>query len=130
MSKELIKKYDVVVVGGGISGCMAAIAAARAGSAVLLVEKYGFLGGTLTACGTGPMMTFHAGDKLVVRGICNELIERLKKKGLSTGHIFDTIRYTYTVTPFDAEGMKRELEEMCIEAGVTLLYHTYATDAV
>ena len=97
MSKELIKKYDVVVVGGGISGCMAAIAAARAGSAVLLVEKYGFLGGTLTACGTGPMMTFHAGDKLVVRGICNELIERLKKKGLSTGHIFDTIRYTYTV---------------------------------
>ena len=77
-----MKKYDVVVVGGGISGCMAAIAAARAGAGVILIEKYGFLGGTLTACGTGPMMTFHAGEKQVVRGICDELIERLKEKGL------------------------------------------------
>ena len=54
--------YDVAVIGGGISGCMAAIAAARCGASVILIEKYGFLGGTLTACGTGPMMTFHAGD--------------------------------------------------------------------
>ena len=124
-----MKKYDVVVVGGGISGCMAAIAAARAGAGVILIEKYGFLGGTLTACGTGPMMTFHAGEKQVVRGICDELIERLKEKGLSTGHILDTTNYTYTVTPFDAEGMKRELEEMCIESGVDLLYHSYVSDA-
>ena len=115
--------YDVIVIGGGISGTMAAISAARAGVSVLLVEKYGFLGGTLTACGTGPMMTFHAGKTLAVQGIPNELIERLKGKGLSTGHIFDTTNYTYTVTPFDAEGMKRELELMCLEAGVTLLYH-------
>ena len=63
--------YDVAVIGGGISGCMAAIAAARCGASVILIEKYGFLGGTLTACGTGPMMTFHAGDVQVVRG-CNE----------------------------------------------------------
>lgn len=76
------------------------------------------------------MMTFHAGDKLVVRGICDELIGRLQKKGLSTGHIFDTTNYTYTVTPFDTEGMKRELEEMCLQAGVTLLYHSYITDAI
>lgn len=124
-----LKKYDVVVIGGGISGCMAAIAAARAGVSVILIEKYGFLGGTLTACGTGPMMTFHAGDKQVVRGICDELIERLKAKGLSIGHILDTTNYTYTVTPFDAEGMKRELEDMCIEAGVSLLYHCYVADA-
>ena len=125
-----MKKYDVVVIGGGISGCMAAIAAARAGVSVVLIEKNGFLGGTLTACGTGPMMTFHAGEKQVVCGICDELIERLKAKGLSTGHISDTTNYTYTVTPFDAEGMKRELEDMCMESGVVLLYHCYVSDAV
>ena len=124
-----MKKYDVVVIGGGISGSMAAIAAARAGVSVVLIEKNGFLGGTLTACGTGPMMTFHAGEKQVIRGICDELIQRLKAKGLSTGHIFDTTNYTYTVTPFDAEGMKRELEDMCVESGVTLLYHCYVSDA-
>ena len=48
--------YDVAVVGGGISGCIAAIAAARYGANVILIERYGFLGGTLTACGTGPVM--------------------------------------------------------------------------
>ena len=74
--------YDVAVIGGGISGCMAAIAAARCGASVILIEKYGFLGGTLTACGTGPMMTFHAGDVQVVRGVTNELIERLMKGSL------------------------------------------------
>jgi len=74
---------DILVVGGGISGCMAAISAARCGLGVLLVERYGFLGGTLTANGTGPMMTFHAGDRQVVRGITGEVIDRLIKKGKS-----------------------------------------------
>lgn len=123
----LNKLFDVAVVGGGISGVCAAIGAARAGAKVILIERYGFLGGTLTACGTGPMMTFHAGETQVVGGVCAEIIERLKSKGLSPGHIFDTTAYTYTVTPFDSEGMKAELEEMCEEAGVTLLYHTCVT---
>ncbi len=120
--------YDVAVVGGGISGCMAALSAARYGARVLLIERYGFLGGTLTACGTGPMMTFHAGETQVIQGVTGELIDRLKKKGLSPGHIFDTTGYTYTVTPFSAEGMKCELEEMLLEAGVKLLYHSIVCD--
>ena len=73
-------RYDVVVIGGGISGTMAAIAAARAGVSVLLTEQYGFLGGTLTACGTGPMMTFHAGKIQAVRGLTDELIQRLRQR--------------------------------------------------
>lgn len=116
--------YDVLVLGGGFSGAIAAIAAARHGARTLLVEQYGFLGGMLTAAGVGPMMTFHAGEELVVRGIADEVIQRLQRKGLSPGHIFDTTGYTYTVTPFDAEGLKTELEEMALEAGVELLYHT------
>ena len=53
--------WDVIIVGGGVSGCIAALAAARMEAKTLLVEKYGFLGGTLTNSGVGPMMTFHAG---------------------------------------------------------------------
>lgn len=116
--------YDVIVVGGGISGTMAAISAGRGGAKVLLIDSNGYLGGTLTACGVGPMMTFHAGEKQVVKGITDEVIQRLAKKGLSPGHIFDTTGYTYTVTPFDAEGLKFELEEMARECGVHILYHT------
>jgi len=75
------------------------------------------------------MMTFHAGDKQTVRGVTDEMIERLKKKNLSPGHIIDSTGYPYTETPLTAEGMKRELELMMIEAGATILYHTVITGA-
>ena len=116
--------YDVIVVGGGVSGAVAGIASARQGVRTLIVEKMGFLGGMLTAGGVGPMMTFHAGAKQVVRGIAEEVVERLKALGGSTGHIIDTTGYTYTVTPFDAELLKSVLEIMFCEAGGVLLYHS------
>ncbi|MDD7201619.1 MAG: FAD-dependent oxidoreductase [Sphaerochaetaceae bacterium] len=116
--------FDLIVVGGGIAGSLCATSAAREGVSVLLVEESGCLGGSLTICGTGPMMTFHAGDLQVIRGITDELVGRLKAKGLSVGHIPDSTGYTYTVTPFDAEGMKHELELMASEAGVMILFHT------
>ncbi len=124
MKEQEVFQYDLIVAGGGIAGSMAAVAAAREGISVLLIEEQGFLGGSLTACGTGPMMTFHAGRTQVIRGLPEELIARLVEKRLSPGHIVDSTGYTYTVTPFDAEGMKRELELMAIESGVTILYHT------
>ncbi len=115
--------YDVVIAGGGVAGTMAAVAAARNGARTLLVEETGQLGGSLTTCGTGPMMTFHAGDKQVIMGLGEELVSRLKEKNLSPGHTMDSTGYTYTVTPFDTEGMKRELELMLLESGAEVLYH-------
>jgi len=121
--------YDVIIVGGGISGTMASIAAAKNGAKVLLIEQYGFLGGMLTAGGVGPMMTFHAGSRQVIKGITGELIDRLVKKGKSPGHIVDILEYTATVTPFDAEALKHELECMLLEQGGNLLYHSMLAEA-
>jgi hypothetical protein len=115
--------YDLVVAGLGIAGSMAAVSAARLGLRVLAFDYSAFPGGSLTSSGTGPMMTFHAGEKQVIRGLTSELVDRLVAKGLSPGHQPDSTGFTYTVTPFDHEGMKRELELMLIEAGVKMLYH-------
>ena len=119
--------YNVVVIGGGPAGAVAAIAAARQGVTVLLVEQNGYLGGMLTCAGVGPQMTFHAGNTQVVRGIPDEIISRLQEIGLSPGHMEDFVGYASSVTPFDAEGMKLILETMAAEAGVQLLYHTVYT---
>lgn len=120
--------YDVIVVGGGISGVMAAITAANNGAKALVIEQYGFMGGMLTAAGVGPMMTYHVEDRQVIRGNTGRLIDRMVEKKKSPGHVQDTIGYTYTVTPFDAEGMKHELELMLLESGADILYHTMLSD--
>jgi hypothetical protein len=116
---------DVLVVGGGNAGCAAAIAAARHGARTLLVERYGFLGGTATAAMVGPWMTFHSAKERVVGGIAEEIVERLMRKGASPGHLNDSSDYVASITPFDPEVHKALLLEMMREAGVALLLHAY-----
>lgn len=119
--KEL--HYDVAVIGGGPGGTCAAIAAARGGVRTILIEEAGFLGGSLTKCGVGPMMTFHAGKTQVVRGIPQEIVAQLVDGGFSPGHLPDPVAFCSSVTPFDPEGLKMVLEDLAQEAGADLLYH-------
>ncbi|MDL2228727.1 FAD-dependent oxidoreductase [Treponema sp. OttesenSCG-928-L16] len=125
MEKTL--RYEVAVIGGGPAGTVAAIAAARGGAKTILIERHGCLGGMLTMAGTGPQMTFHAGNKQVIFGIADEIVERLKAEGYSPGHMKDAVGYCGSTTAFDPEGMKIILETMAREAKVTLLYHTTYT---
>ncbi len=125
----MIHEYDVVVIGGGPAGSVASIAAAREGARVACVERYGFLGGTLTAAMVAPIMGFHAGEEQVVRGIPQEIVDRLIALGASPGHVPDPIDFCYTVTPFDYEGLKRVYLEMAVEAGVDLWLHSVFLEA-
>ena len=123
--KRNLQSFDVVIAGGGVSGCAAAIAAGRSGASVLVIEQAGYLGGTLTSCGVGPMMTFHAGEKQIIQGVMGELVDRMTERGYSPGHIRDTTDYISYLTPFSSEGLKLILDEMLDEAGCKVLFHTF-----
>jgi len=128
--RRRVREYDVLIIGGGNAGCAAALAAARHGARTLLVERYGFLGGTATAAMVGPWMTYHSGTERIVGGIAQEIVERLVALGGSQGHIADASDYVATITPFDPEIHKALLFELMRESGVQLLLHAYFLDAL
>jgi hypothetical protein len=127
----VIAEPDVLVVGAGPAGIGAAVAAARNGARTLLIERYGFLGGNLTAAMVNPMFTFHdIHGEQVIRGIAGELVERLVRRCASPGHVTDLTLDNASMTPFDPEGMKLALFDLVEEAGVRFLLHTVFADAV
>lgn len=122
--------YDVAVLGGGPAGITAALAAARSGARTILVERYGFLGGMSTLALVYPWMSFHAASgEQVIQGIPQEIVDRLKERGASPGHLRDTIGFVYSLTPYNAEAYKVLVLEMLEEAGVELLLHSFVTAA-
>lgn len=123
--------YDVIVAGGGPSGAVAAIAAARNGAKTLLIEKNGFLGGMNTAAMICPLMSFHAGDKQIVKGIAEEIVERLVKRKGSIGHLKDPLGVASTITPVEPEELKQVYFEMISELdNLDLLLHTFIYGAM
>lgn len=112
------KVYDVIVCGGGPSGIMAAIAAARAGVRVALVERYGFLGGMATTGYVAPLSEFGFEGQRVIGGIPWEFIQRLEDLGGAF------VEWPKGNVDFDIELYKLCAQRMVLEAGVELFTHT------
>src|SRR5687767_13382302 len=74
---------ELLVVGGGPAGIAAAVAGARNGARTMLVERYGYLGGNLTAGLVGPCMTSYSldGEQQLIKGIFEELVLRMEAVG-------------------------------------------------
>ena len=126
-------EFDVVVVGGGPAGIMAAASAARTGHSVILLERYGFLGGAGTAGGLSTFCGLHAkvyGEhRRVIHGLADELLERLEKlDGLSKPHL--TINDGIQAQAFDISAYKLAADELVTGHGARILFHALAVGVV
>ena len=112
-----MKKYDLAVIGGGFAGVAAALAAARAGTKVLIVEKSNCLGGAAVNCLVNPFMPYWTeidGKRVdLSTGIFKEIHDRLEE------------RNAMKTESFLEEELKYILNEMVIEANIDLLFHAY-----
>lgn len=133
--KAKMKHWDVIVVGGGPGGVPAAVAAARNGARVLLVERYGFLGGMATSALVLPYMKYSAGGKFIVRGLFEEFLDLMEQNGAirkknSTKEVQVRLNTFNTDLEdrahFDDEPMKHLLDRFVLDSRAELLLHTQA----
>ena len=140
---QVAAETEVLVVGGGPAGIGAAVGAARAGAQVLLVERYGFFGGSATAALVMPWMSAHTrhprpprrgeptlmpqdhgvGGELVVRGVWAEIIEGMVEAAAALPPSEET---GYTV-PFDPEAFKTFTLDLLDQSDVAYLLHAFAS---
>ncbi|MEM7806525.1 MAG: FAD-dependent oxidoreductase [Planctomycetota bacterium] len=128
MSIETLCKADVVVVGAGSAGCCAAISAAEAGRSVVLIERYGFAGGTSTQILDTFYGFFTPGDqpRKVVGGVPDRVVDALD----ATGDVFLRPN-TYgagTGVTYNPERLKLVWDRLLESSGVKVLLHTWLTD--
>jgi hypothetical protein len=123
---------DILIIGGGTAGVIAAIQAGRAGCSTILVENGSQLGGTTTTAGVAFPGLFHAWGKQVISGIGWEMVmdtvaigdDKLPDFSIPTGrqHWRHQVRlnpYLYTMLA----------EEKCLDAGVQLRYYETPVNA-
>lgn len=129
-------KTDVVVVGGGPAGFAAAVAAARQGVKVALVERYGSLGGLFTNGMVLIMLATSARDdggkyRLVTKGICEEFMRRAVGLGPHVASLSPRMQDGGHWQPtVDPEGAKYLMDRMVEEAGVEVFFHSWGIDVV
>ena len=118
-----MNNYDIAVIGGGFSGCAAALAAARNGASVILIERINALGGAPATMFVNPFMrnaTIIGEDTeptQLSQGIFKELVGELRARGAMFGN------------SFNPEYLKLILNRKMREAGVDLLFNSYFVSA-
>ena len=128
-------EFDVIVAGGGASGLIAAVAAARQGANTLLIERQGNLGGTATTAYVAQYVGFYNGDTQAVWGIPFELTRRIMAAGGSDGfgrYVMAEAAADPIVIhhfPFNPEIVKFVADEMVEEAKVGILFHAQVVGA-
>jgi hypothetical protein len=150
----VVAETDLVVVGGGPAGLAAAVAGARNGLSVTLLERYPYLGGLASGGMVLVLDDMCNGNEVTVRGLCSELIDRMTAMGLcvtppEADWIADETKFRQWArwgvynfhshqkpqpvcyaSAFDPDGFKRASNDMIAEAGVNLRLHSWFSRAI
>ncbi|MBE0654958.1 MAG: FAD-dependent oxidoreductase [Bacteroidales bacterium] len=120
-------KVDVLVVGGGPAGIIAARAAAGEGLKVALIESRSFLGGNMTI--GLPILGFLGQKKnQIIKGLPQEFIDRLAKRDAASEHRPCPLHMSITLV--EPEAVKEVAFEMLVENGVDVLLYTLCADVI
>lgn len=114
---EVIRSTDVLVVGSGPGGLAAALAAARAGVEVTLVERFGCFGGNITVVGVEGFAWYRHERTVEANGIGREFEERAKAMGAA---VPESQSLSYEL---DSEGFKLVADALVEEAGIHAMLH-------
>lgn len=115
-------EYDVIVCGGGPAGCASAIAAARQGAKVLILESQYCLGGMSTLGLVPAWCPFSDKEKIIYRGIAEEIFVRAKE---NVAHIKKSKLDWVEIEP---ESLKRIYDELVSNAGADVLFGSFISD--
>jgi hypothetical protein len=150
----IVRRADLVVVGGGPAGIAAAVAGARSGLSVTLLERYAYLGGLASGGMVLVLDDMCNGEEISVRGLCGEMIDRMERIGLcvtppeaerrsdpamwrkwARWGVFDFHSHQKPqpicyAAAFDPDGFKRAANAMVGEAKVDLRLHSWFSRAI
>ncbi|MEK1948819.1 MAG: FAD-dependent oxidoreductase [Ensifer adhaerens] len=155
---KIVDRSDVVVVGGGPAGISAAVSAARTGASVTLLERYPYVGGLASGGMVLVLDDMVNNVEITVRGICMEMIERMKTLGLCVTPTDGDRQLDLRDTPeawrrwarwglfdfhtpsaphpicyaaaFDPDAFKRVAYDILRESGVKLRTHSWFSSAI
>ena len=120
----VIAETDVLVVGSGPGGLASALASARAGVDTMLVERFGFLGGNITAVGVEGIAWYRREGTVDTEGIGIEFEQRAKQMGGSSPEPQSRSE------AINADMFKYVADVLVQEAGVRVLFHSLVIDAI
>jgi len=120
---------EVIVIGGGPGGLGAAVAAARNGADTVLIERYGCLGGMASVGEVFPFMPNHLDGKTLDKPVYVDWVDAMRKyQPEYDGKRDEDVKTSRS--SFSKDEAMLAMEDLCLDAGVRLVYHHHLFDTV